>query len=147
MHIVLCAKSCPTVCDSMDCSPPGSSVHGILQARTLEWDAMPFSYAHYLYINMYYTLHTINVYYIYYLYIVMHIVYIYFKCVLVFKSCPTVCDSMDCSPPGSSVHGILQAKALEWVAISFSIYIFCIHTKPHMYHISAYFAVIETIQM
>ena len=32
---------CSTLCDSMDCSPPGSSVHGILQARILEWVAMP----------------------------------------------------------------------------------------------------------
>ena len=36
------------------------------------------------------------------------------------QSCPTLCNSMDCSPPGSSVHGILQARILEWVAISFS---------------------------
>ena len=36
------------------------------------------------------------------------------------QSCPTLCDPMDCSPPGSSVHGILQARILEWVAISFS---------------------------
>ena len=36
------------------------------------------------------------------------------------QSCPTVCDPMDCSPPGSSVHGIFQARVLEWVAISFS---------------------------
>ena len=35
--------SCPTLCDPMDCRPRGSSVHGILQARTLEWVAMPFS--------------------------------------------------------------------------------------------------------
>ena len=35
--------------------------------------------------------------------------------------CPTLCDSMDCSLPGSSVHGIFQARVLEWVAISFSI--------------------------
>ena len=34
--------------------------------------------------------------------------------------CLTLCDPMDCSPPGSSVHGILQARILEWVAISFS---------------------------
>ena len=34
--------------------------------------------------------------------------------------CPALCDPMDCSPPGSSVHGILQARILEWVAISFS---------------------------
>ena len=37
------------------------------------------------------------------------------------QSCPTLCDPMDCSPPGSSIHGILQARVLEWVAISFSI--------------------------
>ena len=42
------------------------------------------------------------------------------------QSCPTPCDSMDCSPPGSSVHGILQARILEWVAISFSWEILCI---------------------
>ena len=42
----VCAKSLqlyPTLCDPMDCSPPGSSVHGILQARILEWVAMPSS--------------------------------------------------------------------------------------------------------
>ena len=36
------------------------------------------------------------------------------------QSCPTPSDPMDCSLPGSSVHGILQARTLEWVAISFS---------------------------
>ena len=36
------------------------------------------------------------------------------------QSCPTLCDSMHYSPPGSSVYGILQARILEWVAISFS---------------------------
>ena len=35
------------------------------------------------------------------------------------QSCPTLCDPVDCSPPGSSVHGILQARILEWVSISF----------------------------
>ena len=34
--------------------------------------------------------------------------------------CPTLCDPMDCSPQGSSVHGILQARTLEWAATSFS---------------------------
>ena len=34
--------------------------------------------------------------------------------------CPTLCDPMDCSPPGFSIHGIFQARILEWVAISFS---------------------------
>ena len=39
---------------------------------------------------------------------------------LVTQSCLTLCDPVDCSPPGSSVHGILQARILEWVAIPFS---------------------------
>ena len=34
--------------------------------------------------------------------------------------CSTLCDPMDCSPPGSSLHGIFQARLLEWAAISFS---------------------------
>ena len=38
-------QSCPTLCNPMDCSLPGYSVHGILQARTLEWDAISFSNA------------------------------------------------------------------------------------------------------
>ena len=42
-----------------------------------------------------------------------------FEC-LVTQSCPTLCDPRDCSPPGSPVPGILQARTLEWVAISFS---------------------------
>ena len=43
-HVCVCAQSlqsCLTLCDPVDCSPPGSSVHGILQARILEWGAMP----------------------------------------------------------------------------------------------------------
>ena len=36
------------------------------------------------------------------------------------QSCPTLCDPVDCSLPGSSVHGILQARVLEWAALSFS---------------------------
>ena len=36
------------------------------------------------------------------------------------QSCPTLCDPINGSPPGSSVHGISQARILEWVAISFS---------------------------
>ena len=42
-------------------------------------------------------------------------------CAKLLQSCLTLCDPMDCSPPGSSVHGILQTRILEWVAISFSI--------------------------
>jgi len=40
--------------------------------------------------------------------------------VLVIQSCPTLCDPMDCSLPASSVHGIFQARILEWIVISFS---------------------------
>ena len=39
----------------------------------------------------------------------------------IFQSCPTLSDLMDCSLPGSSVHGIFQARALEWGAITFSV--------------------------
>ena len=39
----MCAKSCLTLCSPMDCSPPGSSVFGILQVRILEWVARPSS--------------------------------------------------------------------------------------------------------
>ena len=42
------------------------------------------------------------------------------KKVLVTQSCPTLCDPTDYNPSGSSVHGISQAKLLEWVAISSS---------------------------
>ena len=43
--VSVCVQSCPTLCDPMDCSPPGSSVHGTLQARILEGVAMPSSRA------------------------------------------------------------------------------------------------------
>ena len=46
IHIIcvcLVAQSCPTLSNPIDCNPPGSSVHGILQARILEWVAIPFS--------------------------------------------------------------------------------------------------------
>ena len=54
----------------------------------------------------------------------MKLLYVVNKCVmcvcLVIQSCPTFCDPMDCTPACSSVHGILQARILEWVAIFFS---------------------------
>ena len=46
MYVLCCAKSlqsCLILCNPMDCSPPGSSVQGILQARILEWVALPSS--------------------------------------------------------------------------------------------------------
>ena len=48
------------------------------------------------------------------------VIFNFFLCVLVAQSCPTLCDPTDCSLPGSSVYGILQARILEWVAIPFS---------------------------
>ena len=41
-----------------------------------------------------------------------------FICAKLLQSCLTLCDPMDCSPPGSSVHGILQARILEWLPCS-----------------------------
>ena len=52
--------------------------------------------------------------------------------VIVALLCPTLCDPVDSSPPGSSVHGILQAIILEWVAISFSRDTHT-HTHTHTY--------------
>ena len=65
-------------------------------------------------------------------------------CCSVAKSCLSLCDPMDCSPPGSSVHEILQARILEWVAIPFSrgssqprdqtwVYLHC---RQILYHLS-----------
>ena len=48
-----------------------------------------------------------------------HMFFLPFVCSVI-SSCPTLCDPMNHSPPDSSVHGILQARILEWIAISFS---------------------------
>ena len=45
------------------------------------------------------------------------------------QSCPTPIDPMDCSPPGSSTHGIFQARVLEWGAIAFSVKIYELHVN------------------
>ena len=112
--VVFVAKLCPTLCDPMDCSPPGSSVHEILQARILEWVAIPSSresswprdqtrspplQADSLPFEP-----------------LRKPIWSWWK----WKSHPTLYDLMDCSLPGSSVHGILQARILELVAIPFS---------------------------
>ena len=89
-------QSCPTLCDPMDCSPPGSFIHGIFQAKVLEWGAIVFSDSA---IKKNEAAAT---------------------AAKSLQSCPTLCDPMDCSLPGSSIHGIFQARVLEWVAIAFS---------------------------
>ena len=137
-------QSCLTLYDPMDCSLPGSSVHGIFQARVLEWGATAFSDT-----------------------------YTAAAAAKSLQSCPTLCDSidgrqpirlhhhwyspgkntgvgcrfllqcmkvksesevaqscltlydpLDCSPPGSSVHGIFQARILEWGTIACYFYHF-----------------------
>ena len=80
-------QSCPTLCDPIDGSPPGSSVPGILQARILEWVAISFSNAW------------------------------KWKVTMKLLSHVRLSDLMDCSLPGSSFQGIFQARVLEWGVI------------------------------
>ena len=87
----------------MDCSPPGSSAHGILQARILEWVAIPFSRGSFLPRDQTQVSHLAAA-----------------AAAKSLQLCPTLCDPIDGSLPGSPVPGILQAKILEWVAIYFS---------------------------
>ena len=84
-------QSCPTLCDPIDGSPSGSTVPGILQARTQEWVAIAFSNAW------------------------------KWKVKLKSLSLVRLSDPIDCSLPGSSVHGIFQARVPEWGAIAFSV--------------------------
>ena len=84
-------QSCPALSDPMDCSLPGSYVHGIFQARVLDWGAIAFS-------------DRLDA----------------AAAAKSLQSCPTLCDPIDGSPSGFSVPGILKARTLEWVAISFS---------------------------
>jgi len=102
-----------------DCSLPCFSVHGIFQAGILEWVVTSFSRD---LPDPEIELDHISC-------IVRQVLYhsateeapeLRKKVSQLAQSCPTLCDPMDCSPPGSSVHGIFQARILEWVAISFS---------------------------
>ena len=52
------------------------------------------------------------------------------------QSCLTLCDPMDCSAPGSSVHGIFQAGILEWIAFSFSKGSFPPRNQTHVHYVS-----------
>ena len=97
----------------MDCSPPGSSVHGLLQARILEWAAIfsskgssqPRDWICISYTaGRFFTIWAIRE----------------APSAKSLQSCLTLCDPVDGSPPGFPVPGILQARTLEWAAISFS---------------------------
>jgi len=82
-------QSCPTLCDPIDGSPPGSSIPGILQARTLEWVAISFSKAWKWKVKV--------------------------KSLSRVRLLVTPWTAL----PGSSVHGIFQARVLEWGAIAY----------------------------
>ena len=107
------AQPCPTLCNPVDCSLPGFSVHGILQARILEWVTISFSrgssrprdrtrISHIggRRFNLWATRKA-------------HIAKL-------LQSCPTLCDPIDGSPPRLPIPGILQARTLEWAVISSS---------------------------
>ena len=137
MPLLLLLQSCPTLCDPIDGSPPGSPVPGILQARTLEWAAISFSNAWKWKVEVKSLSH------VWFLatpwttayqapspmgfsrqeFMSVQIFIVYFSIDSeseVAQSCPTLCNPVDCSLPGSTVPGILQARILEWVSISFS---------------------------
>ena len=157
------ALSRPTLSDPIDCSPPGSSVHGIFQARVLEWGAIAFSSLnpavvfnwspclHFDFSNpdsLYRAIGGILLTFIsnhnFFIKIFQLFPYklkVKFRnnsglyslgprCLLYLISaaatakslqlCPTLCNPIDGSLLSSPVPGILQARTLEWVAISFS---------------------------
>ena len=122
-------QSCPTLCNAMDCSLQftqksvlpkvfwfiGKNPNAISQPRILKWVAISFSIGSSQPIFPTWDscisrqiLSPLSRYY----YVCM--------CAKLLQSCPTLCDPMDCGLPGSSVHGILQARILEWVAVPFS---------------------------
>ena len=90
------------LCDPMDGNLPGSAVHGIFQARILEWFSISFSRGS---VREYMNLKSSTN---------------HHREVVLSKSNLCYSDSVDSSPSGSSVHGIFQVRILEWVAISYS---------------------------
>ena len=113
---VLVAQLCPTLCDAMDCGPPGSSGHRILQGRILGWDAMSFSGG--IFLTQESNPHLLGL--LHWQVASLPLAPPAAATAKSLQSWPTLCDPRDGSPPGSPVPGILQARALEWVAISFS---------------------------
>ena len=113
-------QSCLTLCNPMDCSPPGSSTHGIFQARVLEWGAIPFSglFGSPMQIMgwrpIWQDFDNPDQ--------IIQASSVQFSSVA--QSCLTLSDPMDRSLPGSSTHGIFQARVLEWGAIAFSVNVY-----------------------
>ena len=93
----------------MDNSPPGSSVQGISQARMLDWGAISLSHLPIPGIEPVSPVLQAD-----------SLPLIHLLTAKSLQSCLTLCDPIDGSPPGSPIPGILQARTLEWVAISFS---------------------------
>ena len=123
------AQLCPTPSNPMDCSLPGSSVHGIFQARVLEWGAIAFSIHPirtnsnaFFFMSEQYSIVCMYPSFFIHSSVKGHIDCLHVLCMLAksLQSCPTLCDPIDGSPPGSPVPGILLARTLVWVAISFS---------------------------
>ena len=102
----------------MDCTSPGSSVHGFLQARILEGVAIPFSRRSSQPRDQILVSCTASRFFT--IWATREVQTKWCVCLLVTQSCLILCHPMARSPPGSSVHRILQARILEWVAISFS---------------------------
>ena len=114
----ICAQLLQTLCDPMEHSPPGSSVHGIFPARILKWVSMPSSRgSSWPRDQTHISCNSCRSRSIYLLSIREAPTS---TCAALCLVAQSPCDPMDCSPPGSSVHGILQARILEWVAIPFS---------------------------
>ena len=131
------AHSWLTLCNPVDCSPPDPSIHGILQARTLEWAAIPFFRGSFWprgwtqvscmasgFFTIWVTRKAQIISYLKANYCILFHTSVHL--LLSLQSCPTLCDPIDGSPPGSLVPGILQARTLEWGAIAFSVHLIVI---------------------
>ena len=109
---------CLTLCDPMDCSLPGSFVDGIFQARILEWVVISFSRGSSQPRDRTQVFCTAGR--LFTIWATREILPSPAAAAKSLQSCPTLCNPIDGSPPGSPVPGILQARTLEWVAVSFS---------------------------
>ena len=117
---VLVTQSCLTLCNPMDYSPPSSSAHGTVKVGILEWAAMHSSRGLFLTQGPNPALRHWQV-----DSLLSEPPGKLYTCPAAaaaksLQSCPTLCDPIDGSPPGLPVPGTLQARTLEWVAISFS---------------------------
>ena len=112
-HTQCIVKSCPNLWVLMDCK-----IHGILQARILEWVAVPFSMESSQTKNRTQFSHIAGRFFT--IWAIGGALSFSAAGAKSLQSCPTLCNPIDSSPPGSPIPGILQARTLEWVAISFS---------------------------